>query len=104
MCGLLAFVSGLFFWSAIRRDDPVLAHGHRAAHGRNAKPVIPFVFHGSRHSLPDVDKIPLADIIAINLDHYRLSADYKHGMHFTALPTAWVSGFDKNASLILVAY
>ena len=62
-------------------------------------PLIPFIFHGPRHSLPEVDKIPLADIIAINLDHYRLSADYKHGMHFTALPTAWVSGFDKNASL-----
>jgi hypothetical protein len=62
-------------------------------------PLIPFVFHGPRHSLPDVDKVPLADIIAVNLDHYRLSADYKHGMHFTALPTAWVSGFDKNSSL-----
>lgn len=62
-------------------------------------PLIPFVFHGPRHSLPDVDKIPLDDIIAVNLDHYRLSADYKHGMHYTALPTAWVSGFDKNASL-----
>ena len=62
-------------------------------------PLIPFVFHGPRHSLPDVDKIPLADIISKNLDHYRLDADYKHGMHYTALPTAWVSGFDKNASL-----
>jgi Domain of unknown function (DUF4055) len=62
-------------------------------------PLIPFVFHGPRHSLPDVDKIPLADIVAINLDHYRLNADYKHGMHFTALPTAWVSGFDKNSPL-----
>jgi hypothetical protein len=62
-------------------------------------PLIPFVFHGPRHSLPDVDKVPLADIIAVNLDHYRLTADYKHGMHFTALPTAWVSGFDKNSSL-----
>ncbi len=62
-------------------------------------PLIPFVFHGPRHSLPEVDKVPLTDIIAINLDHYRLSADYKHGMHFTALPTAWVSGFDKNSSL-----
>jgi len=62
-------------------------------------PLIPFVFHGPRHSLPEVDKIPLDDIIAVNLDHYRLSADYKHGMHYTALPTAWVSGFDKNASL-----
>jgi hypothetical protein len=62
-------------------------------------PLIPFVFHGPRHSLPDVDKIPLADIIAINLDHYRLNADYKHGMHYTALPTAYVCGFDKAASL-----
>jgi hypothetical protein len=62
-------------------------------------PLIPFIFHGPRHSLPEVDKIPLADIIAVNLDHYRLTADYKHGMHFTALPTAWVSGFDKNSSL-----
>jgi hypothetical protein len=35
----------------------------------------------------------------VNLDHYRLDADYKHGIHFTALPTAWVSGFDKTANL-----
>jgi len=62
-------------------------------------PLIPFVFHGPRHSLPYVDKLPLADIIAVNLDHYRLNADYKHGLHFTALPTAWVSGFDKDAEL-----
>ena len=41
----------------------------------------------------------MADIIAVNLDHYRLDADYKHGVHFTALPTAWVSGFDKTSSL-----
>ena len=62
-------------------------------------PLIPFVYHGPRHSLPLVDKLPLADIIAVNLDHYRLNADYKHGLHFTALPTAWVSGFDKGAEL-----
>ncbi len=62
-------------------------------------PLIPFVFHGPRHALPSVDKLPLADVIAVNLDHYRLDADFKHGMHFTALPTAWVSGFDKTATL-----
>jgi len=68
---------------------------------RLGKPLalIPFVFHGPRHSLPRVDKLPLADIIAVNLDHYRLNADYKHGLHFTALPTAWVSGFDKSSNL-----
>jgi len=38
-------------------------------------------------------------VIAVNLDHYRLSADYKHGMHYTALPTAWVSGFPKESML-----
>jgi hypothetical protein len=62
-------------------------------------PLIPFVFHGPRNALPDVDKMPLADIITVNLDHYRLDADYKHGLHFTALPTAWVSGFDKTSEL-----
>lgn len=62
-------------------------------------PLLPFVFHGPRHSRPDVDKLPLADVIAVNLDHYRLNADFKHGVHFTALPTAWVSGFDKTANL-----
>ena len=60
---------------------------------------IPFVFHGPRHSRPEPDKLPLADIIATNLDHYRLDADYKHGLHFASLPTAWVSGFDKDAEL-----
>ena len=62
-------------------------------------PLIPFVFHGPRHFLPDVDKLPLADIIFKNLDHYRLDADYKHGLHFTALPTAWVTGYDKPETL-----
>ncbi len=62
-------------------------------------PLIPFVFHGPRNALPDVDKMPLADIIHVNLDHYRLDADYKHGLHFTALPTAWVAGFDKKDNL-----
>lgn len=62
-------------------------------------PALPFVFHGPRHSRPDVDKLPLADVIAVNLDHYRLNADFKHGVHFTALPTAWVSGFNNASTL-----
>jgi len=62
-------------------------------------PLIPFVFHGPRHSRPSVDRLPLSDMIAVNLDHYRLDADFKHGLHFTALPTAWVSGFDKTSTL-----
>lgn len=68
---------------------------------RLGKPLslLPFAFHGPRHARPDVDKLPLGDVIAVNLDHYRLNADYKHGVHFTALPTAWVSGFQKGSTL-----
>jgi hypothetical protein len=63
---------------------------------------IPFIFHGPRHSQAAVAKLPLADIIALNLDHYRLDADFKHGLHFTALPTAWVAGFDANKSSLSI--
>ena len=92
----------------------VLADGNRSKRGKRVwklmetriplrlgkpLPLIPFVFHGPRHFLPDVDKLPLADIIFKNLDHYRLDADYKHGLHFTALPTAWVVGYDKPETL-----
>lgn len=68
---------------------------------RLGKPLasIPFIFHGPEHSRPEVAKAPIEDIVAANLDHYRLNTDYKHGMHFTALPTAFVTGFDKSAQL-----
>ena len=57
------------------------------------------MFHGEENSRPDVGKSPIEDLVAANLDHYRLNIDYKHGMHFTALPTAFVTGFDKNSQL-----
>jgi hypothetical protein len=60
-----------------------------------------FVFHGAFHSRPDVGWMPLSDVMVLNLDHYRLDADYKHGLHFTALPTAWVAGLDKQATLTI---
>jgi hypothetical protein len=68
---------------------------------RLGKPLacIPFIFHGPAHSRPEVAKSPIEDLVAANLDHYRLNTDYKHGMHFTALPTAFVTGFDKGAQL-----
>ena len=62
-------------------------------------PLLPFVFHGPDHARAAVSPVPLDDIIAVNLGHYRMDADYKHGLHFTALPTAWVSGFDKQSCL-----
>jgi hypothetical protein len=78
-------------WKLVRSATPL----------RLGKPLhaIPFVFHGPSHSRAGVEKAPIEDIVAANLDHYRLNTDYKHGMHFTALPTAFVTGFDKNSQL-----
>jgi hypothetical protein len=61
--------------------------------------IIPFQFFGAKNLLPDVDNPPLLDLINVNLSHYRSSADLEHGRHFTALPTAWVAGFDTTQEL-----
>lgn len=68
---------------------------------RKGRPLdfVPFVFHNSDNSKPGCCKLPLEDIISVNLHHYRLSADYNHGLHFTALPTAWVAGFPADSKL-----
>jgi len=78
--------------------DGAWSLANRTTLARNGAPLpfIPFVFHGPSNSRPDPDRLPLRDIISANLSHYRLDADYKHGLHFTALPTAWVSGMDKD--------
>jgi hypothetical protein len=47
------------------------------------------------------EKSPLIDLVSVNFSHYRNSADLEHGRHFTALPTAWVAGFDPNQQLTI---
>jgi len=54
---------------------------------------IPFYFIGTQNTTPEVDEPPMIDLFDVNLDHYRLSADHKHGLHFGGLPTAVVSGY-----------
>ena len=41
----------------------------------------------------NIDKPPMLDLININVSHYKTSADYEHGCHFTALPTFWIAGY-----------
>jgi hypothetical protein len=63
---------------------------------------IPFEFFGVRDNSPAVDKPPLLDLIDVNLSHYRTTADYEHGLHFTGLPTPVVTGYysdDQSAQL-----
>jgi hypothetical protein len=53
---------------------------------------IPFIILGVNCASDDVQKPPLLDLVDINLAHYRNSADYEHGLHFTGLPTPYVAG------------
>lgn len=60
----------------------------------NGKPMdfIPFVFFGARGNGPEIDEPVLNDLAVVNLAHYRNTADYEHGLHYTGLPTAFVAG------------
>ena len=58
---------------------------------------IPFVIMGTDDVSPDVDEPPLIDLFDMNLSHYRTTADYAHGCHFTALPTLVLTGFKKES-------
>jgi len=53
---------------------------------------IPFTILGANSCDTDVQKPPLLDLVDTNLAHYRNSADYEHGLHFTGLPTPYVAG------------
>ena len=59
---------------------------------------IPFLFCSPMGVSPTIEKPPILDLANVNLSHYRTTADYEHGLHFTGLPTPYVSGhtFEKN--------
>jgi hypothetical protein len=68
---------------------------------RLGKPLdfIPFVFLNTTSIEPEIEEPALLDLVDVNLSHYRSSADYEHGAHFTALPTPWVVGAPPQTSL-----
>jgi hypothetical protein len=41
-----------------------------------------------------IEKPPLLGLVNLSLEHFRLSADYSHGLHFTGLPTFYITGAD----------
>ena len=53
---------------------------------------IPGVFINSKTNRPDIEKPPLLDLVNVNISHYKTTADIEHAAHFTALPTAVVTG------------
>jgi hypothetical protein len=61
---------------------------------RNGLPLdsIPFEFFSSEGGDACVHDPVLYDLAVVNLAHYRNTADMEHGLHFTGLPTAVISG------------
>ena len=62
-------------------------------------PCVPVVADGSPFEVPQP---PLLDLVDVNLAHYRNSADYEHGMHWTALPTPVLTGLNGKDSKISI--
>lgn len=58
----------------------------------NALDFIPFYIAGVDGVDSEPDAPPLIDLVDLNLAHYRVTADYEHGCHFTGLPTLFLSG------------
>lgn len=42
----------------------------------------------------------LLDLVNLNLSHYRKSADYENGLHWTGVPTPWSQGADAPTEII----
>jgi hypothetical protein len=56
---------------------------------------IPFAILGAGGRGDTIDEPPLIDLVDANLALYQINADYRHGLHFTGLPTAVVSGYQQ---------
>jgi hypothetical protein len=65
--------------------------------GQKPLSFMPFLICGTMGISEKVGKPPILDLANVNLSHYRTTADYEHGLHFTGLPTPVVYGhsFDK---------
>lgn len=61
---------------------------------KNGAPLsyIPFYIYGINGQQITPIEPPLYDLACLNISHYQTTADLEHGAHFTALPTAVVTG------------
>jgi hypothetical protein len=62
---------------------------------------IPFVMISADEDSISCSKPPLLDLVNVNINHYQLDADYRHGLHFTALPTPVFTGVDDSRAYYL---
>ncbi len=49
----------------------------------------------------DLDEPPLIDLVDANIAHYQVNSDYRHGLHFTGLPTLFLAGVQTEKPIYL---
>ncbi|MDN3273382.1 DUF4055 domain-containing protein [Frankia sp. RB7] len=102
---VLELVNGVYTQTVYENyDDKKPTEGEQIIPKMNGKPLayIPFVFFGAQGNTPDIDEPVLYDLAVLNLAHYRNTADMEHGLHYTGLPTAVISGVsDKDATFFI---
>lgn len=78
----------------VKDDKDILVEGpiYPLMNG-NPLDYIPFRIVGVDGMDSDLDEPPLIDLVDANIAHYQVNSDYRHGLHFTGLPTAVVSGY-----------
>ena len=76
-----------------RQDGQWVLHSEAMLRRANGSPFpyVPAVMFGPVKNEPE--KPPLLDLIAVNRGHWQNSVDLEHGLHFTGLPTPYVSGY-----------
>jgi hypothetical protein len=75
-----------------RDEDELVDEVYPLMNG-NALTNIPFMFVGAGGKGDAIDDPPLIDLVDANVAHYQVNSDYRHGLHFTGLPTAVITGF-----------
>jgi len=60
---------------------------------------IPFVCFGPNANTMNVDKPPLLDLMFLNIAHWRTDVDYRSGLHYCALPTIYLLGFQEGKKI-----
>ena len=66
----------------------------------NGKPLsfVPFFIIGPDGKGDQIDEPPLLDLVDSNIALFQINADYRHGLHFTGLPTPVVSGYQPESA------
>lgn len=94
----LLLIDGIYLQRLYRKNDKGvwIQHGGDIIPLMNGKPLdfIPFYAFGPKANELQIQESPILDLVDLNLAHYRVTADYEHGCHFTGLPMLFLAGVE----------